>query len=147
MTLQRNSDNHILSHLAGTAAGILVLARTVIINDLGWYTPHYTSSISNQKLKLEHIISKTATEASYTKRSSYMKDVTTDKTWSFQLGVGNGKDVPVYIVVGFMHREQCNQQHRNNDTFFRPSVVNAPANIGSEKFADAGTNCKYAIDR
>ena len=46
-----------------------------------------------------------------------------------------------------MQRDQFNQQHQNNDTFHRPSVVNAQCKIGSKKFPDAGINCFYAIDK
>ena len=46
-----------------------------------------------------------------------------------------------------MQRDHFNQQHQNNDTFYRPSVVNAQCLIGSEKFPDAGIFCKYAIDQ
>ena len=54
-----------------------------------------------------------------------MKDVTTENNWTFELSVGDGIDVPIYVIVGFMQRDQFNQQHQNNDTFYRPSVVNA----------------------
>ena len=40
-----------------------------------------------------------------------------------------------------MQRDQFNQQHQNNDTFQRLSLVKAQCNIGSEKFAGAGVNC------
>ena len=50
-------------------------------------------------------------------------------------------------MVGFMKRDQFNQQHQNNDNFYGPSVVNAQRTIGSEKFPDAGINCNYAIDK
>ena len=146
LTLQRNSDNHVLSQLEGTDVENNALAARVIINDINWYIPHYTPSIANQKLLLEHIISKSSTKLSYIKRSSYIKDVTTENFWSFELGVGNGVDVPIYIKVGFMQRNQFNQQHQNNDTFYRPSVGNDQAIIGSEKFPDAAINCIYAID-
>ena len=45
-----------------------------------------------------------------------MKDVTTEKNWSFELGVGDVIDIPIYITVGFMQRGQFNQQHQDNDT-------------------------------
>ena len=63
-------DVCVLSQLNGTDAENLALAGRVIINDLSWYIYHYTPSISKQKLMLEHIISKSATELSYIKRSS-----------------------------------------------------------------------------
>ena len=96
---------------------------------------------------LGHKVSKTPTELSYSKRSSYMKDVTAENNWTFELGVGDGIDVPIYVIVGFMQRDQFNQQHQNNDAFYRPNVVNAQCIIGNEKFPDAGINCIYAINR
>ena len=109
-TLQRNSDNHVLSYPAqSNDAAKVALAGRVTIDVISWYVPHYTSSISNQKLMLGHIVSKAPTELSYIERSSYMKDVTTENNWTFELGVGHGIDVPIYVIVGFMQRDQCNQ--------------------------------------
>ena len=137
-----------LSHRAGASnADNLALAGRVIIKDLSWYNPHSTPSLSNQKLTLGLIVSKAPTELSYIKRSTYIKDVTTEKCWTFELGVGDGIDIPFYGVVGFMQRDELNQQHQNNDTFYRPIVVNAHCIIGSEKFPDAGIICNYAFDR
>ena len=88
LTLQRNSDNHVLSHPAqANAAANLALAGRVIIDDISLYVPQYTPSISNQKLMLSHIVSKAPTELTYIKRSTYMKDVTTENNWTFELGV------------------------------------------------------------
>ena len=81
LTFQKSSDNHVLVHRAGTTnAENLALAGRVIIEDLSRYVPYYTPSISNQKIMLGQIVSKVPTELSYIKRSSYMKDVTTEKT-------------------------------------------------------------------
>ena len=148
LTLQRNSDNHVLSHPAQAIdADYLVLARRIYINDISLYIPHYTPNISNQKLMLGHIVSRSATELSYIKSASYMKDVTTENNWIFELGVGNGIDIPIYVIVGFMQRDHFNQQHQSKDTFYRPSVVNSECIIGSGKYPDAGINCNYPIDK
>ena len=148
LTLQRNSDNHVLGHLAqADDATNLALAGRVIIDDIGWYVPHYIPNISNQKLMLGHVVFKTPTELSYIKRSSYMKDVTTENNWTFGLGVGDGIDIPIYVKVRFMQRDQFNQQQQNNCSIYRPSVVNAQCIIGSEKFLDAGRNCNFAFDK
>ena len=45
-----------------------------------------------------------------------MKDVTTENNWTFDLDVGDGIDIPIYVIVGFMQRNQFNQQHQNIDT-------------------------------
>ena len=63
--------------------------------------------------------------------SSYMKDVTTENNWTFELGVGDGTDFPIYVVIGFMQRDQFNQQHQNIDIFDRPSVTIAQCFLGS----------------
>ena len=62
-----------------------------------------------------------------------MKDETTRKTETFELGAGDGIDIPIYVIVGFMQRDQFNQQHQNNDKSYRPNVVNAQCIIESEK--------------
>ena len=54
-----------------------------------------------------------------------MKVVTTESNWTFQLGVGDSNDFTIYVIVGFMRRDQLNQKHQNNDTFSRPRAVNA----------------------
>ena len=46
-----------------------------------------------------------------------------------------------------MQRDQFNQQHQKNDTFYRPGGVNAQIIIGSEKFPDAGIICNDAVNK
>ena len=76
-----------------------------------------------------------------------MKDVLTENNWTFELGVGDGSDISIHVIVAFKRRDQFNQQHQNFDTFHRPSVVNAQCIVASEKLPDAGINCNYAIDK
>ena len=90
----------------------LALAKRVVIEDIGLYVPHYPLNKSNQKLMLGHIVSKAATELSYFKTSSWMKNVTTEKKWTFELGVGDGIDIPICLTVGFIQKDQFNQQHQ-----------------------------------
>ena len=88
LTLQRNSDNHVLSHppQANDAANLASAGR-VFIEDLSWYVPHFTLSVKNQKILLRHIESKTPTELTSIKRSSHKKDVATENKWTFELDV------------------------------------------------------------
>ena len=51
-----------------------------------------------------------------------MTDVTSENNWTFELGVGDGIDVPSYVIVGFVQRDQFNQQLQNNDAFFLDQV-------------------------
>ena len=46
-----------------------------------------------------------------------MKDATTENNLTFELGVGDGIDVPIYVIIGFMQRNQFIQQNQINDTF------------------------------
>ena len=75
-----------------------------------------------------------------------MKNVTIENIWAFNFVVGDGVDIPTYVIVGFVQRDQFNQQHQNNDIFYRPSVVNAQCIIGSENFPDARITCNYSFD-
>ena len=76
-----------------------------------------------------------------------MKNGNTENVWTFELGVGDGIDIPIYLIFGFMHRVQFNQQHKNYITFWRLSVVNALCIIRSEKYRDGGLNCNCAVDK
>ena len=55
----------------------------------------FTPNISNKKLLLGHFGYRAAAEISYIKRSSYMKDVTTESNWTFELGEADGIDILV----------------------------------------------------
>ena len=76
-----------------------------------------------------------------------MKYVTTEKNRNSELGFGDGIGLPIYVINGFMLSYQFNQQHQNNDTFCRPSVVNAKCNISNERFPELGKSCNYTIDK
>ena len=94
---------------------------------------------------LVHIESTPARELSNNKRSSFEKDVTTENNWIFELGVRDGIDVPIYVIAGFMRRDQFNQEHQYNDLIYTPSAVSAQCFIRSEKYPDAGINCNHAF--
>ena len=78
------------------------------LEGISLYIRHYTLKISNQSLILGHIVSRGSTELSNIKRSSYMKDVTTENNWTFELGVGDYVHLPIYVIVGFMQRGHFN---------------------------------------
>ena len=48
--LQRNSDDHVLSHRAGAEAAHLVWAGRLNIKHFSWFVPLYIPKISPQKL-------------------------------------------------------------------------------------------------
>ena len=39
-----------------------------------------------------------------------MKELTTEKIWTFDVGVGDGVDIPNNLKTGFMQRDRFNQQ-------------------------------------
>ena len=96
---------------------------------------------------LGHIVSKVATELSHIEGSSFMNNVTTENNWTFEFGEGDGIDISIYVIVGFMQRSQFSQQHQNNVIIYRPGKLNAQCIIGSEKVPDAGIKCNFAIDK
>ena len=69
LTLTRNKDDAVIDKAAGTAD-----AR--IKNDhIHWYVPHYTPSLSQEKIFMKEIIKSTPTELRYIERSVFMKEV------------------------------------------------------------------------
>ena len=55
-------------------------------------------------------------------------------------------DLPIYVIVAFWQKKQLNQQHRNIETIYRPTVVNSQCFIVIKKHRDAGIDCIHAID-
>ena len=79
LSLERNIDNHVINNPAGAYdAAKLGLAGRVVIEDISLYVLLCTPNILNQKLMLRHVVSRAATELSYSERSSFMKNVTTE---------------------------------------------------------------------
>ena len=62
-----------------------------------------------------------------------MREVNTQKLWSFELGTEEGINVPTWIVVGFQQRDWQVSQNLNNDALYRPPVSSAQSIIGTEK--------------
>ena len=74
LPLQRNSDDHVLSHRAGDEAAHLVWVGGLNIKYFR-YVPLYIPKIPPQKLRSEHIVSRAAMELSYIRRSFYTKKI------------------------------------------------------------------------
>ena len=84
-------------------------------NSIAWFVPHYTPSIQQQTMLYKQIKEKTPTEIQNLERSVFLKEVNTQKYWSFELGTEEGVDVPVWIIVGFQQRDRQDSQILNND--------------------------------
>ena len=81
--------------------GNAIYNAKIKINALEWYVPHYTTSITQQKILMNQIIKKMATAPPYPERSVFMKEVNTQNFWTFELGTQEGVNVSVWIFVVF----------------------------------------------
>ena len=111
LTLRRKSDISALNEANATNTA------KIKIKGIEWYVPHYTLSLEQQKIKFQQIFNKIPTELQYVKRSILMKEVSTRHFWTFELGTQTGKNVPIWIIVGFHQRDRQDSQKLNNITF------------------------------
>ena len=116
------------------------------INAIEWYVPHYTPSMQQQSILSKQIINKTPTQIQYPERSVFMKEVNTQKFWSFKLGAQESINIPTWIFVGFQQNDRQHDQNLNNDTFVRLPVISAQIVIGTERYPDSGKLLNYDDD-
>ena len=128
LTLTRNTDNAVLNR------DNAVNNAQIKINSIALYITRFTPSILQQAFLFKHTTSKTPTELQYVERSVYMKEVNTQKYWSFELGTQEGINVPIWIVVGFQKRDRLHSQNLNNDTFYRSPVSSCQCINGTERY-------------
>ena len=102
-------------------------------NTSEWYVPHYTPSIQQQTNLSKQILIKTTTELQYVQRSVFMKEVNTQNIWTFELGTGEGINIPITFIISIQVRDRQDSQDLNNDAFYRPPVTSAQCIIGTEK--------------
>ena len=140
LTLTTISDNAVLNK--GNAINI----GKIKINAIEWYVPHYTPSIQQQSILSKQIINKTPTEINYPERSVFMKEVNTQKFWTFELGTQEGISIPTWIFVGFQQNDRQHGQNLNNDTFVRLPVISAQVIIGTERYPDSAILLNYEDD-
>ena len=99
-----------------------------------------------KKRLLGPIVNKEPTEFRYVERSVFMKEVNTQYLWTFELGTQEGINVPIWSFVGFQQNDGQHDQNLNNDTFYRPPVVSAQCNMGTEKYPDGAILFNYDDD-
>ena len=105
LTLTRASDKAVLNKTNATNNG------KIKINSIEWYVPHYTASLKEQGILMKQITDKIPTELRYVERSVFMKELNTQNNWSFELGTQEGLIVPIWIIVGFRHRDRQHDQN------------------------------------
>ena len=140
LTLTRNTDNAVLNKDNTINNG------KIKINAIEWYVPHYTLSMQQQAILSKQISNKLPTEIKYPGRSVFMKEVNTQKFWTFELGTQEGINIPIWIFVGFQQNHRQHDQNSNNDTFIRLPAISAQVAIGTERYPDSGILLNYDDD-
>ena len=98
LTLTKIIDNSVLKKANAINVG------TIKNDNIEWYVPHYTPSISNQAIISKQILSNPPTEIQYIERRVFMEEVNTQKLWTFKLRTHEGINVLIRIIVGFQQR-------------------------------------------
>ena len=140
LTLTRNTDKAILKKDKA------VNNAKIKINALEWYVPNYTPSIDQQAILFEQIKDKIPTQLHYPERYVFMKEVNTQKFWTFELGTQEGINVPIWVYVVFQQSDRQHDQKLNNDTFYRMPVTSAPVVIGTKVYPDNSFLLNYNDD-
>ena len=115
-------------------------------NAIEWYIPHYIPSIIQQNILLKQIFKKMARELQYPERSVFMKEVNTQKFWTFELGTQEEINKPVWVFVIFRQSDREHDQNLNNETFNRMPVTSCQCIIGTQKYPDSGVLRNYNGD-
>ena len=139
-TLTRNSDISVLNKAIAT------IIRKLKVKSIEWYVPHYTTSISQQAILSKQSLSTTPRELKYVERSVFMKEVNTQNLWNFNLGIQEGINTPIWIIVDFEQKNRRDSQNLNDDAFYRPLVTSAQCVIGTENYPDSVILLNYDDD-
>ena len=89
---------------------------------------------------------KAPTNLYYPEKSVFMKEVNTQKYWTFELGTQEGVNVPIWIFVEFQQMDRQNDQNLSNDTFVRLPVISAQVVIVTERYPDTAILLNYNDD-
>ena len=95
---------------------------------------------------MKQFINKTPTELQYVERSVFMKEVNTQNFWTFEIGTQEGRNVPIWVFVGFHQGDRQDSQTLFNDTFCRPLVTSAQYIIVKENYPDLAILLNYDDD-
>ena len=140
LTLTRNTDDAVLNKDNAVVNG------RVKNNSLDWYVPHYSPNLEEYNKLMDQTKKNTPTVLHYPERSVFMKEVNTQNLWIFELGVKDGINVPIWVIIAFQQNDRQNDQNLNNDTFYRPLVTSARCIIGTENYPDSSILLNYNDD-
>ena len=138
--MTRNTDIAVLNKDSATNNA------KIKINAVEWYMPHYTPSLEGYNKVMNQIVKKTPTILHYPERSVFLKEVNSQKLWTFELRTQEGFNVPIWIFVVFQQSKRQHDQTLNNDTFYRMPVTSAQCVIGTEKYLENAILLNYKND-
>ena len=140
LTLTSNTGNAVLNKDNRTNNA------KIKINAIEWCVPHYTPSLEEYNKLMNQIVKKTPTELHYPEKSVFMKEVNSQNFWTFELGVQEGINVPIWIYVVFQQSDRKPDQILNNDASYRMPVTSCQGIIGNSKHPDSGFLLSYNDD-
>ena len=140
LTLTRINDKAVLNKNNATNKA------KIKINASEWYVPHYTPSFEEDNKLMNQITKKIPTNLLYRETSVFMKEVNTQTVRTFELGVQESFNVPIWIYVVFQQSDRQHDQKLNNDTFYKLPVTSAQCIFGTDKYPDSAIFLTYNDD-
>ena len=138
LTLKRNNNNNVIHRIAARANG------KVVIKDIAWYVEKFTPSLDNQQLIASQILTETPTELYYEERSVHRRKITNNGLWTFELGIESGKNIPSWVIVGFMQDAKFDSQVHDNSVFDWLPISQAVCRLGSDRYPTDYINLDYS---
>ena len=140
LTLTTNNDSAVLNK------DNAVKHFKIKIISIEWLVPLYTPSMKQQDILMNQTINEKPTDIHYVKRSVFMQEVKNQKLWQFQIGVEEGINIPILILIGFQQQDRENSQNLIKDTSGRLPVTSAQCIIGTEIKPDSAILLNYDDD-
>ena len=69
------------------------------IDNFHWHIPHHTPCVNNKVFCQNKFSSKTSMEVRYVEGSVFMKEVSNQNLWIFELGGQGSTNVPIWINI------------------------------------------------
>ena len=114
------------------------------IQEVTQYVLQYTPSLTQQNFLNPQLITKTPIERTYIKRSVYSKNVNQQNRKEVDLGVGEERDLLIFVIVVIQQKHRFNIELMKNDCFFWQPVKIAQCFFGTEIRPDASVYRNYA---
>ena len=110
------------------------------INDNSRYVAHYNQNIIQVAILPKHFKSWLPTELLSNERYVFLKDLTTENDWIFELGIESGIYAPVFFDNIFQDKNRFWYQDKDNALLRRPTVSMAQSIIRTETNKDESTS-------